>query len=109
MTKTVLPAPGLLHMKRVATHPGELLNEEFLKPLGMRASALAREIDVPANRLTEMIAGRRGMTADTALRLSRFFGNSAEFWMNLQAMYNLTKEVIEKRRTYAKIKVREEV
>ncbi|MBZ0210176.1 MAG: HigA family addiction module antidote protein [Hyphomicrobium sp.] len=93
-------------MKRVTTHPGEMLDEEFLKPLGVSARALASEIDVPANRLTEMIAGRRGMTADTAIRLARYFSNSAEFWMNLQAMHDLTKEVVGKRKAYAKIKTR---
>lgn len=107
MTKTSYPAASLMEMKRVTTHPGEMLDEEFLKPLGMSARALAKEIDVPANRLTEIIAGRRGMTADTALRLSRYFGNSAEFWMYLQAMHDLTKEIVEKRKTYAKIKTRE--
>ena len=62
MTKKTYPAPSLLDMKRVTTHPDEMLEEEFLKPLGMSARALAKEIDVPANRLTETIAGRRGMT-----------------------------------------------
>lgn len=106
MAKKTYPAPSLLDMKRATTHPGEMLSEEFLKPLGMSARALAKEIDVPANRLTEMIAGRRGMTADTAIRLSRYFGTSAEFWMSLQAMHDLTKEVVEKRKAYAKIKTR---
>lgn len=106
MTKKTYRAPSLLAMKRVTTHPGEMLDEEFLKPLGMSARALASEIDVPANRLTEMIAGRRGMTADTAIRLARYFSNSAEFWMNLQAMHDLTKEVVGKRKAYAKIKTR---
>ena len=106
MTKKTYPAPSLLDMKRVTTHPGEMLEEEFLKPLGMSARALAKEIDVPANRLTEMIVGRRGMTADTAIRLARYLGNSAEFWMNLQAMYDLTNEIVGKRKAYAKIKTR---
>lgn len=107
MTKTSYRAVGLMEMKRVTTHPGEMLNEEFLKPLGMSARALAEQIDVPGNRLTEIIAGRRGMTADTALRLSRYFGNTAEFWMNLQTMHDLTKEIVEKRRAYRKIRPRD--
>nr|WP_041320806.1 HigA family addiction module antitoxin [Hyphomicrobium denitrificans] len=90
-------------MKRVSTHPGEMLDEEFLKPLNMSARSLAKEIGVPANRLTELIAERRGMTADTAIRLARYFGGSAEFWMNLQSMYDLTKAVVEKRKVYTAI------
>ena len=103
MTKKLHPAPGLLDMKRVSTHPGEMLDEEFLKPLNMSARSLAKEIGVPANRLTELIAERRGMTADTAIRLARYFGGSAEFWMNLQSMYDLTKAVVEKRKVYSAI------
>lgn len=103
MTKKLHPAPGLLEMKRVSTHPGEMLDEEFLKPLNMSARSLAKEIGVPANRLTELIAERRGMTADTAIRLARYFGGSAEFWMNLQSMYDLTKAVVEKRKVYSAI------
>ncbi|XOC88293.1 HigA family addiction module antitoxin [Hyphomicrobium sp. DY-1] len=94
-------------MKRVTTHPGEMLSEEFLKSLGMSARALAKEIGVPANRLTEIIAKRRGMTADTAIRLAQYFGGSAEFWMNLQSMYDLTEAVVKKRKAYAAIPARE--
>lgn len=65
--------------------------------------SLAKEIDVPANRLTELIAERSGMTADMAIRLARYFGGSAEFWMNLQSMYDLTKAVVEKRKVYTSI------
>jgi antitoxin HigA-1 len=107
MTKEkTYPAPSLLDMKRITTHPGEMLKEEFLKPLGMSARALAHEIDVPPQRLTEIIAGRRRLTADTAIRLSRYFGVSAEFWMNLQSNHDLTKAVVEKRKTYSKIQAR---
>lgn len=84
--------------KRVTTHPGEMLKEEFLVPLGIAASALASEIGVPANRITEMVAGRRNMTADTALRLADRFGTSPEFWMNLQMMHDLSKAVLSARR-----------
>src|SRR6266403_1491247 len=75
-------------MNRPAIHPGEHLAEE-LKVLRMSASALARHIDVPANRVTEILNGDRDITADTALRLGHYFGTSAEFWLNLQSLYNL--------------------
>lgn len=70
-------------------HPGEILREEFLAPLDMSANRLARAIDVPANRITELVAERRNVTADTALRLAQAFGTTAEFWMNLQNAYDL--------------------
>lgn len=77
-------------MTRIKTHPGEILKEEFLIPFGVSARQLALAIDIPANRLTEIIRGNRGITADTALRLSRIFGTTAEFWMNLQMGYDLS-------------------
>jgi antitoxin HigA-1 len=70
-------------------HPGEILLEEFLKPIGISQYRLAERIHVPARRINEIVLEKRGITADTALRLSRFFGNSAQFWMNLQARYEL--------------------
>ena len=70
-------------------HPGEILREEFLIPLEMSAHALSQAIRVPATRVNDVVNGRRGVTADTALRLARYFGNSAEFWLNLQAAYDL--------------------
>lgn len=70
-------------------HPGEVLREEFLVPLDMSANALATRLDVPANRITELVGERRSVTADTALRLARAFGTTAEFWMNLQQTYEL--------------------
>jgi addiction module HigA family antidote len=69
--------------------PGEILSEEFLKPLGMTANALAKSIGVPANRITAILKGQRGITGDTAIRLGTFFKTSAEFWMNLQMTYDL--------------------
>ncbi len=69
--------------------PGEILAEEFLKPLGVSQNRLAREIAVPVARINDIIHARRGISADTALRLGRFFGTSAEFWLNLQARYDL--------------------
>ena len=71
--------------------PGEVLSEEFLTPLGISARALARDIGVPANRVTEILNGKRTITADTALRLANRFGVSAEFWMNLQSAHDLDK------------------
>jgi len=70
-------------------HPGEILLEEFLKPMSMSQYRLAQSIHVPARRINEIVLAKRGITADTALRLSRFFGNSAQFWMNLQTRYEL--------------------
>jgi len=75
----------------VTTHPGEVLSEEFLRPLGMSANALAMALRVPATRIGAILKGERSVTADTALRLARFFGTSPEFWMGLQAMHDLTK------------------
>jgi len=75
----------------VTTHPGEVLSEEFLRPLGISVNALAMALRVPATRIGAIVKGERAVTADTALRLARFFGTSPEFWMNLQAMYDLTK------------------
>lgn len=71
-----------------AIHPGEHLAEE-LKELGMSAAELARKVDVPTNRITGILNGQRAITGDTALRLAHFFGTSAEFWLNLQSLYEL--------------------
>ena len=75
-------------MARMRIHPGEHLAEE-LDALGMSAAALARHLDVPTNRVTAIINGQRAITGDTALRLARFFGTSAHFWLNLQSLYEL--------------------
>jgi addiction module HigA family antidote len=69
--------------------PGQMLQEEFMEPLKLSMNALAKALDVPANRIMAILKNQRGITADTALRLSRYFGNSAEFWMNLQQQYEL--------------------
>lgn len=69
--------------------PGEILYEEFMKPLGLSANQLARDIDVPPGRITEIIRGKRTITADTALRLGKYFGVSAEIWLNLQVDYDM--------------------
>jgi len=70
-------------------HPGEVLLEEFLKPMGISQNRLALNIGVPARRINEIALGKRGITADTALRLGKFFGTSAEFWLGLQSQYDL--------------------
>jgi antitoxin HigA-1 len=70
-------------------HPGEILNEEFLRPLNMTPNALALALRVPSNRIYGIIEGDRSISADTALRLARYFGTSAEFWTNLQGHYDL--------------------
>lgn len=75
-------------MALIAIHPGEHLAEE-LRELGMSAAELARKLQVPTNRITEILNGRRAITGDTALRLAHFFGTSAEFWLNLQSLYEI--------------------
>jgi len=79
MTKTLL-AP---------VHPGEILLEEFLEPMEISQYRLAKDISVPARRINEIVHGKRGVTADTALRLARYFGTSERFWLNLQAGFDL--------------------
>jgi addiction module HigA family antidote len=73
-------------------HPGEILMEEFLKPLGISQYKLAKDINVPARRINEIVHGKRSITADTALRLSRYFNLSERFWLNLQSRYDLEME-----------------
>lgn len=72
-----------------AVHPGEVLREEFLEPMHLSQNRLALSIRVPAPRISEIVRGKRSITADTALRLGRFFNMSPQFWMNLQAQYDL--------------------
>lgn len=83
--------------------PGEILLEEFLRPLGISQNQLAREIDVPVSRVAGIIKGNRAITADTALRLSRYFGTSPEMWLNLQSQYDLR---VAQRTIWPQIKVR---
>ncbi len=75
--------------KLAPIHPGEILMEEFLKPLGISQYRLAKDISVPARRINEIVQGTRSISADTALRLSRYFNLSERFWLNLQARYDL--------------------
>src|ERR1700722_4222980 len=82
VTETIMPP----------VHPGEILLTEFLEPLGVSQYQLAKSVDVPARRINEIVHGQRRISADTALRLSRYFGTSERFWMNLQARYDLETE-----------------
>jgi len=85
-------------------HPGEILNEEFLIPLNITAYRLAKETNIPQTRISEIIKGNRRVTADTALRLSIFFGNSARFWLGLQDDYDIENELIDKSEEFGNIK-----
>ena len=78
-------------MPRLRTHPGEVLREEYLVPLEMSARALGKALDVPANRITEIMRGERDVSADTAIRLGRYFRTDPRFWLNLQSAYDLSK------------------
>ncbi len=73
------------------SHPGEVLNELYLEPLGMSAITLARRLNVPRTRIERLVKGETALSIDTAMRLSRFFGNSAEFWVNLQRGFDLAR------------------
>ena len=85
-------------------HPGEMLREEFMVPLGLSSNALARAVGVTPARINDIVRERRGISADTALRLARFFNTSHEFWMNLQAHYDIECAQDESGRTIARIK-----
>ena len=78
--------------KMTPVHPGEILLEEFLRPMGISQYRLAKDTSVPPRRINEIVHGKRGITADTALRLARFFGTSERFWVNLQTRYELEVE-----------------
>jgi addiction module HigA family antidote len=84
-------------LNRITTHPGEILRDEFMRPLGLSANALARALDVPPNRTTAIIAAHnpRAVTPDTALRLARYFDTTPQFWLNLQQAHELSRAVIE--------------
>ena len=86
-------------------HPGEILRLEFLEPLDITPYRLSKDIGVAQTRISEILAEKRSITADTALRLSKYFGNSAQFWMNLQTQYDLRQARDENRETYEHIPV----
>jgi addiction module HigA family antidote len=83
--------------------PGEILREEFMRPLGISVSALARDIAVPANRISQIVNGKRALSADTALRLGKYFGVSAEIWLDLQSEYELR---VARRTTWKRVEPR---
>jgi addiction module HigA family antidote len=83
-------------MPRIHTHPGEVLREEYLVPLGLSARKLARALNVPANRLTDIMRGERDVTADTAIRLGLYFRTDPRFWLNLQAAHDISKAQTER-------------
>lgn len=78
--------------KLAPIHPGEILLEEFLEPMGITQYRLAKDVSVPPRRINEIVHGKRGVSADTALRLSRYFGTTERFWLNLQTRYDLEVE-----------------
>ena len=89
---------------RLPSHPGEMLLEEFLKPMGLSQQDLARSIRVPYQRINELVNKRRGMTPATALRLSRYFSNTPDFWMNLQLRWDLCRAQTEEAAILKQIK-----
>jgi addiction module HigA family antidote len=92
-------------MKRLKNiHPGEILLEEFLVPLEITAYRLSKDISIPQTRISEIIKGNRRITADTALRLSKYFGNSAKFWLGLQDDFDIEEEIIHKKTAINAIK-----
>jgi addiction module HigA family antidote len=89
-------------------HPGEVLQEEFMTPLEITAYRLSKDLGIPQTRISEILKGRRRVSADTALRLSRYFGNSAKFWLGLQDDYDLEEELNSRKREFQKIKRRKD-
>jgi len=81
----------MLPNSRIATHPGTILEDEFLRPRGLTQAALARALHIPLNRVNEMVRGKRGITPESAILLGDYFGNSPEFWMNLQSAHDLSQ------------------
>ena len=93
-----------MKQKLANVHPGEILKLEFLEPLEITAYRLSKDIKIPQTRISEIIKGRRRITADTALRLSKYFGNSAKFWLGLQDDYDIEEESDEKQAEFDEIK-----
>jgi addiction module HigA family antidote len=91
-------------IKTFAVHPGEILLHEFMEPAGLTAYRLAKEIDVPAPRIHDIVRSKRGISANTALRLGKYFGISAQFWLNLQNRFDLAEAA--KNKTIARVKQR---
>ena len=89
-------------------HPGEILLEEFMKPYEITAYRLSKELDIPQTRLSQILKGRRRISADTAIRLSKYFGNSAKFWLGLQDDFDLEEELRNRQKEFQRIKRRKE-
>jgi len=89
-------------------HPGEVLLEEFMKPMEITAYRLSKDIEIPQTRISEILKGRRRISADTALRLSRYFGNSAKFWLGLQDDFDLEEELSKRKSEFQRIKQRKD-
>lgn len=95
-------------MKRLRnTHPGEVLEKDFLEPMGISAYKLAKEIGVQQTRVSQIIKGKRSISADTAIRFSKFFGTSVEVWINLQTEYDIEELMLAKEKEYNRIKKNE--
>ncbi len=93
-------------MEKLANiHPGEILNLEFLEPLGITAYRLSKDLKIPQTRISEIVKGNRRITADTALRLSKYFGNSAKFWLGIQDDYDIEEEKGNKEKELSDIKL----
>ena len=90
-------------------HPGEILFEEFLVPLKITAYKLSKDINIPQTRISQIIKGNRSITTDTALRLSKYFGNTAKFWLGLQIDYDIEKETKNKKDDFNKIQIPEHI
>lgn len=103
MTREIIVRKGTPNWR---VHPGEILREEFLKPLGMSAYELAKRLRVPVPRVNDIVLERRGISADTAVRLSRFFGTTDQFWLNLQSAYEISRVKAEHADDIALIKPR---
>jgi len=96
-------------MERLSNiHPGEVLLEEFMKPMVITAYRLSKDIEIPQTRISEILKGRRRISADTALRLSRYFGNSAKFWLGLQDDFDLEEELSKRKSEFQRIKQRKD-
>ena len=98
MKTTTEAGVDIRRMKRPPTHPGEMLKEEFLTPLGITQAEAARRMRMSTNRLNELVRGKRGVTAETALRLGELLGTSPEFWLNLQMTFDLWRALQAERR-----------
>ena len=91
---TIIKSLEMAKLKNI--HPGEILSEEFLIPFNISAYKLAKDIEIPQTRISEIVKGNRRITADTALRLSKYFGNSAKFWLGLQDDFDIEEEIAAK-------------